>query len=157
MNKKLIFIASSILLSTNIFAGMLDVILPHYVQVDKSIPLYEYQMTTHTIETCEFSQYRVETTCTENVKKFKKYISGLDASQISEYYEKHLDTVYYDENTDSCFKYDEEKVCSMKEQKDYLPVIYAYKNIAWSKGKTYEKYSKEPLDYIDIRKGYYIY
>lgn len=155
MNKKIIFAVSIILFSSKLFAGFFDFILPEYVQVDKVIPISEDRMSESKIESCEFIQVKSRSACGDHPVIYKKYISGYDKDQISEFYEKHLDTVFYDVNTGDCFRFEEEKKCKYITQIDYVPVIYSYKNIAFSNGKTYEVYSEKPLSYINIRKRFF--
>lgn len=144
-----IFTAFSIIFSTSLFAT--DLIFPNYVKVDKVIPLKEDKIVSHTIEHCDYSFSKSRAFCSENAILFPKYISGKDNDQLAGYYGKEEGKVFFDEAEDICFTIDIDKDCYDKEQKDYKKVIYSYKNIAYSNGKTYIKYSKEPLWYINIK------
>lgn len=155
LSSKILLSLSALLLTANANAEMFDFLLPHYVKVDKVVPMKEDRIAEHTIESCTFVQNKESVSCTDTAVLYPRYVSGLDKDQKAEFYEKHLNTVFFDEANNSCFTFEEEEVCEEVAQNDYIPVVYSYKNVAYSNGEEYIVYSQEPLMFIDTRTKYF--
>ena len=134
-------------------ASSFDFILPHYVKVDKVIPIIEKQLISHNVEHCDFIQTKENIKCRENSIIIKKNLGGYSSQYISEFNEYHPEVSYFDENKGTCFHFIKEKKCHNIVQKDYLNVVVSYKNIAYSKGHTYISFSDEPKCFIKLKKN----
>jgi len=155
MKKKLFFVFSLLFLFSNSLFADLWFFFPHYIKVDKVVPIYKQEVSKNTINSCEWKKKKSFAFCTEDAVILHNHISGKSIEQLNPRYKLDgEDIVYYDESSDECFNVVAELNCSEKIQADSLKKIKFYKNIAEYKGKLYVKYSNEPLWFIDIRKEY---